>query len=303
MAVTQLVQTRAFRYVDEVARHGSIRRAAETLNTASSAVNRMILELERALGTQLFERLPRGVRLTSAGEFLLLHIRQSNAAFEAVRGQIDGLKGVQRGNVAIAAVEAAIEPFLARTLAQFHLLHRRVAFRVRIAGSVEVADAVAQEQADLGLTINAPGSARLMSLATVPYYLHAFVGRNHPLARRSALRLTDCIGFPVAMGDETLGGRRRLEYAFEQAALDFHPALASNSIALMEESAKFSDAICFQALPAVRRRMQGSLIAIPLVDRDVARLELALITNKRRTMSAAAATVAAHLSQAIRQNT
>jgi DNA-binding transcriptional LysR family regulator len=301
VAASQLVQTRAFRYVDEVARRGSIRGAAEALNIASSAVNRMILELERSLGVQLFERLPRGVRLTSAGEFVLLHIRQSNAAFETVRGQIDGLKGVQRGNVAIAAVEAAIEPFLARTLAQFHLSHRRIAFHVRIAGSVEVANAVAQEQADLGLTINSPSSARLVTLANAPYYLHAFVGRNHPLARRPALRLTDCIGFPVAIGDETLGGRRRLEYAFEQAALDFRPALASNSIALMEESAKFSDAICFQALPVVQRRHHGSLIAIPLVDRDIARMELALITNKRRTMSAAAATFAAQLSQAIRQ--
>ncbi len=302
MAVSQLVQTRAFRYVEEVARRGSIRRAAESLNTASSAVNRMIIELERALGAQLFERWSRGVRLTSAGEFLLLHIRQSNAAFDTVRAQIDALKGAQRGHVTIAAVEAAIEPFLARALAQFHLNHRRVAFQVRIAGSVEVANAVAQEQAELGLTINAPSSARLLSLATAPYYLHAFVGRNHPLARRRSLRLTDCIGFPVAMGDETLGGRRRLEYAFEQAALDFRPALASNSIALMEESAKFSDAICFQALPLVRRRTQGSLIVIPLVDRDIARVELALITNKRRTMSSAAATFAAQLSLAIRQN-
>lgn len=302
MAVSQLVQTRAFRYVEEVARRGSIRRAAETLNTASSAVNRMILELERALDAQLFERLPRGVRLTSAGEFLLLHIRQSSTAFETVRGQIDGLKGVQRGHVTIAAVEAAIEPFLARALAQFHLSHRRIAFQVRIAGSVEVASAVAQEQADLGLTINALGSARLLSLATVPYYLHAFMGRDHPLARRRALRLTDCIGYPVAMGDATLGGRQRLEYAFERASLDFRPALASNSIALMEETAKYSDAICFQALPAVRRRAQGSLIAIPLVDSDIARLELALIANKRRTMSAAAAKFAAQLSQAIRQN-
>jgi DNA-binding transcriptional LysR family regulator len=186
MAVSQLAQPRAFRYVETVAQRGSIRRAAESLNVASSAVNRMILELERGLGAQLFERLPRGVRLTSAGEFLLLHIRRSNSDFETVREQIDGLKGVQRGHVSIAAVEAAVEPFLARALAQFHLSHRRVAFRVRIAGSVEVANAVMQEQADLGLTLNAPSSARLLSLAAATYCLHAFVGRDHPLARHRA---------------------------------------------------------------------------------------------------------------------
>ncbi len=301
MAVSQLAQPRAFRYVETVAQRGSIRRAAESLNIASSAVNRMILELERGLGVQLFERLPRGVRLTSAGEFLLLHIRRSNSDFETVREQIEGLKGVQRGHVSIAAVEAAVEPFLARALAQFHLSHRRVAFRVRIAGSVEVANAVMQEQADLGLTLNAPSSARLLSLATETYYLHGFVGRDHPLARHRALQLTDCIGFPVAMGDETLGGRQRLERAFEQAPLDFRPVLASNSISLMVETAKYSDVICFQALPFERRRAVGALIAIPLVNSGIAELELTLIANKRRALSIAAATFAAQLSLGMRE--
>ena len=55
-------------YVDEVARSGSIRKAAEQLNVTASAVNRRIMDLEEELGAPLFERLPRGVRLTTAGE-------------------------------------------------------------------------------------------------------------------------------------------------------------------------------------------------------------------------------------------
>ncbi len=302
MIVSQMVQPRALRYVDAVARLGSIRRAAESLNIASSAVNRMILELERALDAKLFERLPHGVRLTSAGEYLVLHIRRSAADFETARAQIDGLKGVQRGHVAIAAVEAVIEPFLAGAVAAFHLNHRRVSYQVRIAGSLEVADAVVREQVDLGLTLNAPSSPRLVALATAPFFLHAFVGSGHPLARRRALRLTDCIGFPVAMGDETLGGRHRLERAFEQTLLDFRPFLSSNSIALMIETGKYSDAICFQALPTPQRRAFGTIMAIPLADREISQLELALIANKRRALSTAVATFAAELSRAIRDH-
>lgn len=301
MKLAQLVQPRAFRYVEAVSRLGSIRRAAESLNIASSAVNRMILELERALGAKLFERLPRGVRLTSAGEYLLLHIRRSITDFDAARGQIDGLKGVQRGHVAIAAVEAAIEPFLARVVAGFHLNHRRVSYRVWIDGSVEVANAVSQEQVDLGLTLNAAASSRLLTLCTAPYFLHAFVSRGHPLAKHSALRLTDCIGHPVAMGDETLGGRQRLERAFDQSLLDFRPFLASNSIALMMQSGRHTDAICFQALPTPRRRVVGKMVAVPLADRDIAQVELALIANRRRALSTAAATFAAELARAIRE--
>ena len=62
-------------YVDEVARVGSIRQAADRLHIAPSAVNRRILDIEEELGTPLFERLPRGVRLTAAGELFVAYIR------------------------------------------------------------------------------------------------------------------------------------------------------------------------------------------------------------------------------------
>jgi len=300
MPLSRLVQPRAFFYIDAVARFGSIRRAAEELSVASSAVNRMVLDLERELGAKLFERVPRGVRLTSAGEYLLLHIRRCVADFETARAQIDGIKGVHRGHVRIAAIEAVVEPFLAGTLAAFHLDHRLVSYQVRIAGSVEVANAVTLEEADLGLTLNAPYSSRLMQIGRVPYFLHAFVGRTHPLAGRRSLKLSDCIGFPVAMGDETLGGRQRLERAFDQTSLDFRPFLASNSIALMIEIGKHSDAICFQALSRRGRRVLGKLIAIPLADQRVAQIELALVANKRRTLPTAAAAIAAELVRTMR---
>jgi DNA-binding transcriptional LysR family regulator len=295
MNLPHLVQPRAFRYIDAIAKVGSIRRAAEELNVASSAVNRMVLDLERELGAKLFERLPRGVRLTSAGEYLLLHIRRSAADFDVARAQIDGIRGVQRGHVRIAAIEAVIEPFLASTLAAFHLSHRLVSYHVRVAGSVEVTNAVALEQADLGLTLNAPASSRLVQLGSTPYFLHAFVGKAHALADRQTLKLSDCIGYPVAMGDETLGGRQRLERAFEQTSLDFRPFLASNSIALMMETGKYADAICFQALPSRGRRTLGELIAIPLADRQVGQVDLALVANKRRTLPTAAAAIGAEL--------
>ena len=54
--------TRALNVLAEVARSGSIRRAAEHLNIAPSAVTRQIQDMEHELGTPLFERLPSGMR-------------------------------------------------------------------------------------------------------------------------------------------------------------------------------------------------------------------------------------------------
>ena len=54
---------RFLRYMDEVARTGSIRGAADRLNVTPSALNRRIMDLEEELGLKLLERRARGVRL------------------------------------------------------------------------------------------------------------------------------------------------------------------------------------------------------------------------------------------------
>src|SRR5215212_1035580 len=78
---------RVLAYVDAVARCGSIRKAAEALNVASSALNRQILDLEADLGSPLFERLPRGVRVTSAGEAFLVYARLVISELKAVESR------------------------------------------------------------------------------------------------------------------------------------------------------------------------------------------------------------------------
>ena len=79
-------------YVDAVARRGSIRKAADALNVAPSALNRQVLELEQDLGSALFERLPRGVWLTAAGEVFLAYARQAISELKAVGSQVEQLR-------------------------------------------------------------------------------------------------------------------------------------------------------------------------------------------------------------------
>ena len=99
-----MLHGRALRYLDEVARQGSIRKAARVLNVSPSAVSRFVLEAEADLGTPIFDRLPRGLRLTTAGEMLLGHVRDTLHAHERLRTQVRGLKGMARGEVTVATM-------------------------------------------------------------------------------------------------------------------------------------------------------------------------------------------------------
>ena len=94
---------RFLRYVDEVARAGSIRKAAEVLHVTASAVNRRIMDLEEELGAPLFEQRPRGVRLTAAGELFVRYIREQTGDVERMKSQIEDLKGLRAARCASRA--------------------------------------------------------------------------------------------------------------------------------------------------------------------------------------------------------
>ena len=133
---------RVLTYVDAVARYGSIRKAADALNVASSALNRQILDLETDLGAPLFERLPRGVRVTSAGEAFLVYARLVISELKAVESRIEQLRGLVRGQVSVAAAESVAGELLPSAITQFQATHPNVRFHVRIGAPEELVEAL-----------------------------------------------------------------------------------------------------------------------------------------------------------------
>jgi DNA-binding transcriptional LysR family regulator len=262
-----------------------MRKAAGTLNVASSALNRQILDLEANLGVHLFERLPRGVRLTSAGEMLLGHVRRMARDFEMTRSQIEDLRGLRRGHVRVAVIEAKAE-LIGRLIVASQRNHPRVSFEYSVTGSREVVSAVLSEEADIGYAFNPPTDRGFQVIAERGETLHAIMASDHPLAGKSSLRLTDCSGYPLLLGDESLGGRRLIDAAAEQASLPLDPIVTGNSIEVMKRIAAECQAICFQI--GVQPEGELQLKAIPLTDRGL-RGRLVIGVKKNRQLPSAAA--------------
>ena len=88
------MQLSVLRYFLAVARHGSIRQAADELHVAASAISRQIAILEGDYGATLFERHAQGVRLTLSGEIFAQHARTTLREFERVRSDLDDIRGL-----------------------------------------------------------------------------------------------------------------------------------------------------------------------------------------------------------------
>ena len=274
---------RFLRYVDEVARVGSIRQAAERLHVAPSAVNRRIQDLEDELGTPLFERLPRGMRLTAAGEVFVRYIRSRAAELEQVRSEIEELQGVRRGLVKVAVSQALAPLFLPKAIAAFRARHPLALFRTRIGDWVHAFEALRAFEIDLALVFNPPPQRDIERIAEFEQKLMVTMHRGHPLAKRAALRLRDLVDYPLVLPDHGTGGRQLLDGFLARSSVKLRPSVESNSFEFLRGCLYHDDAISFQiAIGAVD---DGSkIVAREIEDRGFPRGLLVLARLRERQL-------------------
>jgi DNA-binding transcriptional LysR family regulator len=262
-----MLHSRMLRYLDEVARAGSIRQASLRLNVAASAINRQIMMLEAEMGGQIFERLPRGLRLTAMGEILIGHVRQTLSQFEQTTNQIAHLKGLLRGNVTIAVLSGLAAGLLGEALLRFRAAHPWVRLTVRVMTREELVQAVLSGEADLGMGYNLESSPRLMVVARIEQRLGAVVSVEHPLAARGALRITDCLTYPLVVADRGMSLRQTTEQLVP-AHVDLRPAVETSSTELMKQLAMVPPHVAILNHADVRLDLaRGQLVFLPFVER------------------------------------
>lgn len=285
-----------FSYVDAVARYGSIRKAADALHIASSALNRRVLDLEQELGTPLFERLPRGVRATAAGELFLAYVRRTLKEHRMFEAQIDGLRELVRGSISIAVAESVTGKMLPDTVWEYQQAHPGVSFAITVQGPRGLVEALIRDQVELILTHEEPSQTEVALLTSVQQPLCAVMAPEHPLAKHSSLRLADCMPFPIAMPDSTLAARSLLDSALKRASLTLHPALVSNSIETTKVFARTSQGVCFSFRIGNDPDASG-LVMIPLVDPGLSAGRLYLACRRGRVLPVASAVFAERLTE------
>lgn len=287
-------------YLDAVAAAGSIRKASARLRIASSSLNRKIIEVEEELGLPLFERLPRGVRLTAAGEVILAAIRRNLSDLEAANAQIRQLQGLVRGNVSIAVAHSVANDFLQDVITGFQEHHPGVHFRMSVGATSDLVGILMRDETELLLAHDPPPSAELNVLKVIDQPLFAMMRPGHPLARRAKLRLTECQPYPLALGPGTFGGRRLLEMAINRHRLTLNVVLEANTMRALKSYAARTDAICFQFEIGTREEVaSGDLVAIPLTDPELMNGRLVFAARKGRTLSIPAASFSEHVKQAL----
>jgi len=281
-----MLHAAALIYFREVARVGSIRKAAASLNVAASALNRQIINLEVRLGAPLFDRLPGNMRLTVAGDLLLRHVVDTLHDFDRVRGAIDDLKAARSGHIAIAALDSLLVDFLPRAVDRFRVDFPAVTYSVMAAEPPDVPVMVARGEIDMGFTFvgQIPHSVRYLADIAAP--IGVVMRADHPLANKLAVDFDEVSRYPVLTQSGPLPKGADVDAAFADFKSAIKPKLQSNSIQMLKLAIMLNMGVSFfTRLGFLHEIEKGELAWRPLNSPGINTLRIGLVVSAQRELS------------------
>ncbi len=134
-----------------VARLGSLTAAAGELNISQPAVSQSVRQLEASVGTKLFARAPKGVRLTTEGELLYHYVAKGYGQIELGEQKLKQMLDLELGEVHIGASDMTLRFYLLPYLEKFHEKYPRIKVAVSNAPTPETLGNLEQNKIDFGI--------------------------------------------------------------------------------------------------------------------------------------------------------
>jgi LysR family carnitine catabolism transcriptional activator len=200
-----------------VAECGSFTRAAAALTIAQPSLSHSIAVLEKELGAALFERLGRGVKLTTAGQALMEPARRALRSFEVAQGAVRSVGEGGYGRLSVITNTLwAVEP-LAGLIGEFRRLHPAVRFTVSDPrGRYEVLEKVRTGDHDFGLVDGTPPTGTLESRWLADHQLVAVLPPR-TLSGLSTAELSDLVPLGLISTPRGTALREYLDEALQAA--------------------------------------------------------------------------------------
>jgi DNA-binding transcriptional LysR family regulator len=257
----QLLQVEGFL---EVARRGSVSRAAEALFITQPTLTARLHGLERELGAKLFLRTPRGMRLTDAGRAWVPFAERAMRALVDGRDALEQVMSASAGHLMIASAPAVSTYVLPGLLEKFVAAHPRVEVSVRTGHSEDIVALVLRDEVQVGLgrVIHHP------DLELRPFHKEELVlvcAPDHPFASRRAVPMADVTSEKLIMFDRTSSYYEITQAAFLSSGVRLKRYMELDSIEAAKKMVERGLGVALLPRTAVVREVEGNtLTRVPL---------------------------------------
>jgi DNA-binding transcriptional LysR family regulator len=255
------------RVFDALARTGSVSAAARGLRVSQPAVSKQLAELESSLALRLFDRLPRGVRLTEAGRVLAGFAERMFALESAAEKELTGLRAGRSVTLRIGA-STTIGSYLVPTLfGALKKLAPDAELSLNIGNTAQTLDLVRLQEVDLGLTEGLMASDEFVSRPFSEDELIAITAPGDELAHSPHVTLSRLVARPILVRERGSGTREVLEKALAEHGFNVRPALELGSTEALKNAAANGLGVAFVSLLSVELELKmGRLARITPMD-------------------------------------
>ncbi|ANT63555.1 LysR family transcriptional regulator (plasmid) [Salipiger sp. CCB-MM3] len=283
-------------YLEAVAEHGSIQAASRALGIAASAIDRHIKSLEDANRAPLFERLPRGMRPTAAGEAMVVMARRWRSDAERLETDLQEMRGQERGSVRLAAMDSLSNGVLADLHRWLREEHPHIRLNLDIMAPSDAARELDEGTVEVAMAFNLPRLRHQHILWTDKLRFGCIVAPDHPLAAEAETSLAKVNGHALVSQSALLPTRQYLDARYAWFFAENAPVLASNSLQLVKSALRQGDvAMITSELDVLPELIRGELVFLPLKDKGLVPPSISVAIDARRPLSRAARMVAEFL--------
>lgn len=259
--------------------------AAAELRISQPTLSRALARLEEQLGTPLFDRVNRRLRLNAYGAILLEHARRSIAEMRSATERISALRDPDTGTVRLAFLHSQASWFVPDLLRRFRAEAPRVQFDLVQGAAHEIVDRLAGGQVDLAITSPRPEGYRWRGLYMERLCLA--VPRGHRFADRARLRLAEADGEPFVALAPGFGLRQLTDELCAEAGIAPQIVFEAMEIPTMEGLVAAGFGVAVVPVPR-RERAEPDAVYVPLAQASAKR-QLGLAWSTERPLPPAAA--------------
>lgn len=284
-------------YFAEVARCGSLRKAAEKLHVSASAINRQILQAEEGLGILLFERLPEGMRMTTAGELLYSDVIRWQRDFYILQQRFDEIQGLRRGQVSAGIVQALTEGCLCEEIADIAHGQAWLNLELVVESSTTITRMVREAEIDFGLILDPESTNGIEIIAFAELEMGIALPHGHPLSQQAFITLSELREERHIIPGQGLVVHERARALYNKAGQAPETAITCNDIRLIKSLVSRGAGICILSwLDVMEDVRQERLSFVPLKNQVLRPLTLGLCIARSRQVSRAAQHIIQRLS-------
>ncbi|MBM7832904.1 DNA-binding transcriptional LysR family regulator [Agromyces cerinus] len=279
-----------------IGRHGSLGRAARSVDMAQPNASRAIAGLERSLGLTLIERHSRGSRLTADGEAIAELAGRLLVGADDLLAAATARRGHHESRLELAASLTVAEYLLPAWVAGLRRGNPELDVRMRVENSTRVFELLESHEIELGF-VESPGVRRGLHSRTVAVdRLVVVVSPTHAWARRSQITLDELAATPLVTREAGSGTRSTLADALD-GRTPAEPSLvvASNAAVLIAAASGAGPTVLsdLATRPWVAR---GELVEVAVAGLDLTR-RLRAVWRRGDVLSTPAATLLGELSR------